>query len=264
MWDRLKDGLLPEPFTFVSERPYLDEFRAELAGYRTALDAVLGDTFDGVLEIVAQPDVRVVVEGRDEGRPNHPRSRLRLLGVARGDQAYMIRQEPGKTIWHSGGFVLGEYQTAGLAEAVVAEMPVVWAGSLGEVVLPSAPAEPAAAESAADEHSAVEHVAPPGSAVVDPAGDTLRTRAEQFLAAPTTMAGTVRVIQGRSKFGPRGITQHQLEWRDVRDDGRYLITEELARVATGVTPRQVADALDVRIHKVLTVLEGEGLREPPS
>jgi hypothetical protein len=237
LWDLQQDGLLPAPLTFVSKQPYLNDFRAEIAEYQQRLAQVLGDTFDGVLDLVAQPDVRVVMEAKSTADPDDPQGRVRVLGAARGDRGYVVKQLPGESVWHAGGFLVGEFAAAEVAEATVAELPVVAAGTMPDTVLAACAPDPAEPE------------------VIDRERVSHRRRAERFLAAPTTMTGTVTIAQGRSKYGPRGIARRRLEWRDLSGDGRYLVGE----AARAVTPRGLADAVEAEMRAVYRVLAAEGV-----
>lgn len=250
LWDLQKDGILPEPLTFVSKQPYLNDFRAEILGYQARLARALGNTFDGVLDLVAQPDVRVILEAKSTVDPEDPAGRVRLVGAARGDRAYVVKQLPGESVWHASGFLVGEFTAADLAEAAVAELPVVAAGTLPETVLAGVGGRPQSTESSPEQSNTAE------SAVIDRTRVSSRARAERFLAAPTTMTGTATIVQGRSKYGPRGIRRRSLEWRDVAGDGRYAIVGDVARA---VTPRGLADAVDAEVRAVYEVLEAEGV-----
>ncbi|MEU4342430.1 hypothetical protein AB0H00_14360 [Nocardia sp. NPDC023852] len=46
----------------------------------------------------------------------------------------------------------------------------------------------------------------------------------------------IGIEQGRLRFGPRGITRRALAWRDLADDGRYVITRGTPRSRHRPTP----------------------------
>ncbi|MGK8488386.1 ESX secretion-associated protein EspG [Nocardia asiatica] len=195
-WERTGEEILPEPLFFVSRTRLLAdaerEKRATAAGLRVRSDGLP----DQVLACLVRPDIRITVVATDHRDPHNPGSYLRLLGVRRGDTGYLVTQLPGESVRYCGGYTIAEGEALALATMVVDALPVVGAGRHTGVVLPNDDLE---------------------------FDSAVRERGHRFLRLPTAMAGEIRVCQGSSVFGPRGLASRTLRWRDVVGDGRYVI-----------------------------------------
>lgn len=69
--------------------------------------------------------------------------------------------------------------------------------------------------------------------------------------------GSVEVAQGVSRFGPRGRTKRSLRWRDLGDDGRYVIRDGTPRTAVGVDRRGLIEAINAEIITVVRAIKDE-------
>lgn len=77
----------------------------------------------------------------------------------------------------------------------------------------------------------------------------------RFLSAQATTTGVISIRQGYSKFGPRGVLEQLLLWRDLTDDGRYVIPLDGAPVAVGIGAKRLARLVDDSIDVVVDRLE---------
>ncbi|WP_280234050.1 ESX secretion-associated protein EspG [Nocardia cyriacigeorgica] len=245
LWKSLRRGGLPFPLFYTGRTEDPERFKAELLAAQEQLRRRLGTSFDPVLAAIADPDLRIVVNGGDGREPREPKGLVRLIGARRHDSGYLVRQLPGETYWHSGGFTVTECDAVGLADAVVAAMPEARAGKQRDVVLP--------AESPGDD---LDHTYG-GSAVHDSFDDSTAQRGAAFLAAPAPSYGTIDVVQGFSIFGPRGITRHRLRWRDIEDDGRYVIGDETPPVARPADRRSLTNTINTRVAAVIRAIKDE-------
>ncbi|MEU0503972.1 ESX secretion-associated protein EspG [Nocardia sp. NPDC005998] len=244
-WEALKQDYLPEPFvytcrTWVNE-DYIREQQDALARLRHSGDR----SFDGVLEVLAFPDLRIVAEGYDPADQWNPNVQVRLHGVRRGDRGYVFAELSGETYWHSGGFTVTECDAVDLAGAIVRALPAVEPGRRADVVL-----------STQDQGDGLDYSLG-RSAVHDSFDDSIADRSAEFLVLPISRIGTIDVIQGRSRFGPRGITRHRLQWRDLRDDGRYAIDDQTPPVARAIDAKHLTALINTRVAEVVRAIKDE-------
>jgi len=245
LWEVMDEGFLPAPLSFLGGPPLYHDLLRELRECRERLAGSLAGSFDGVLDVVAQPDIRIVVRGQDGKDSHDPAGCVRMLIVRRGDQAYLVKQLPGETIWHSGGVVVSQCNALRLADPLVAELPTTNAGRQPDIVLPA---------SNSDEGVDYSYGR---SQVLNSSRVTATSRSTQFMAAPATSIGTIEIMQGRSKFGPRGVTRHQLGWRDLAGDGRYVIADGNPPVATAANDNTLVATIDSRILAIIRAIKDE-------
>ncbi|NEW39049.1 ESX secretion-associated protein EspG [Nocardia cyriacigeorgica] len=245
LWKSVGRGGLPFPLYYLGRTEDPERFKAELLAAREEVDRRLGRSFDPILATIADPDLRIVVNGGDGRAPREPEGLVRLIGARRQSSGYLLKQLPGESYWHSGGFTVTECEAVGLADSVVAEMPEAEPGKQRDVVLP--------AESPGDE---LDH-AYGGSAVHDSFDDSTAQRGAAFLATPAPSYGTIDVVQGFSIFGPRGITKHRLRWRDLEGDGRYVIGDETPPVARPADRKHLTNTINTRVAAVIRAIKDE-------
>ncbi|MBF6438632.1 ESX secretion-associated protein EspG [Nocardia cyriacigeorgica] len=245
LWESLRRGGLPFPLFYTGRTEDPEQFKAEKLAARDDVRRRLGSSFDAVLEAIADPDLRIVINGGDGRAPREPKGLVRLHGARRQNTGYIIEQLPGETYWHSGGFTVSECEAVSLAEAMVAKMPEAEPGRQRDVVLP--------AENPSEE---LDH-SYGGSAVHDSFDDSVGQRGATFLATPAPSYGTIDVVQGFSIFGPRGITKHRLRWRDLEEDGRYVIGDETPPVARPADRKHLVNAINTRVAAVIRAIKDE-------
>ncbi|WP_378737205.1 ESX secretion-associated protein EspG [Nocardia brasiliensis] len=253
LWERYSNTHLPAPFMYTARTVRLDDYERESFQTWERLRRTLDSSFHEVLETFLRPEVSVVGYGWNEQDMNNPEKRTRVRAVRAGSRGYLMTQLPGETIWHSGGFVITDCGPHGLAEAALAALPQSdKAGRLKNVPI------------VVNRHDDGDYDSA-GSVALDYSRDTSAQRSQQFFDIPATSTGAITIHQGRSKFGPRGILQEILMWRDLPDDGRYVIKVDNAPVAIGVGPerlrRMVDDAIEMILERMETHWEPDGLPE---
>ncbi|MFC9995472.1 ESX secretion-associated protein EspG [Nocardia sp. NPDC127526] len=243
---------LPHPLTFLSNTPMLDDYERELSDIRERMRDVMDDGFGAVLDVLARPDVRIRVEGFDGRDPDDPRARVRLYAALTAKHCYLIRQRPGATIWHSGGYVITEHEAPSLSRAVCAELPEMPAGRMDPVLMLHAIDDelPGVANQDMDYSGG-------RSAVSVDAQDSVEDREAAFMRAPATYLGTIEIAQGHSIYGPRGITSRWVAWRDLEDDGRYAIAVTARPLAVPVDRTRMIAMIDSAIADVLESADRE-------
>lgn len=245
LWAQLREDFLPRPFVFTSRTLRYGDYLRERRETRNRLRESSDPMFAGVLERVARPDVRLVVRGADGRNPRNPEGSIRLLAVRFEDRGYLLKQLPGETVDHSAGFTVAECDPLRLADVLVAELPDVPDGRRSSTLrLPGGPDDE------------LDH-RPGMPQVWDSADEDERDAAAAFLRRPATGIGVIQVEQGRSRFGPRDRIVRELGWRDIRDDGRYVIYQEDAPVAIGAGPKQLIEKVNTEIIHVIEAIRDQ-------
>lgn len=246
LWERLKDDSLPAPFVFTSRTREYHEFLREKREVAERLLSERNVERDVALEAIANPDLFIVVNGHDGRDPRRADARVRLLATRRGSRGFLVTQLAGETDMHSGGFTITECDPLRLSDMVVAALPPAEPGEQGQITL---------ANTGSDKGAEYEYVRP---LVRDARDDHLPLRTRKFLAVPATCKGTIDIVQGHSRFGPKGIATHTLEWRDLEDDGRYIIADsESQAIATAADPKRMISVINTRIAAVIRAIKDE-------
>ncbi|TCJ97759.1 ESX secretion-associated protein EspG [Nocardia alba] len=243
-WDSLFKDRLPLPLFALHRGEDADGWqRLALA----ALD-VLAETGDGALYAalnrVANADVVVTAEAFDPRDAGDPLRRVRVIAARQGEGATLIRQLPGETIWHSGGFTVSSGSGTRLAAAVVGALPFCAAGRGPRLVLSTA----GRADGTDSPYRA--------SRVYDSELDGERASAT-WLSQPVECLGMIETRLGASIFGPRGVRPYRIDWRDLVDDGRYAILTDDEQIATPVDRAHLAELIGADIATVEQTLEDE-------
>ncbi|MEU7766892.1 ESX secretion-associated protein EspG [Nocardia sp. NPDC049190] len=247
-WEIATGEDLPAPLIFTTDIIDGDEYEATKRRVRDRLASEPADTIDDLLAALARPDHTVRVVGVDPRAPEKAATAIRVYAASRGDHAFMVRQLPGKTVWHAAGFVVTACDPTTLADAVVSVLPRVVAGRRPDTELP------------------VQHRESTGdgfdysygrSRFRDDDEDSVAQQAEAFWHLPTSSAGLIDIVQGASAFGPRGRTRRRLRWRDILDDGRYAIVGDNRAIAKGVDGKGLVHLINEEIEEVQLVIDDE-------
>ncbi|MFI5720075.1 ESX secretion-associated protein EspG [Nocardia sp. NPDC051750] len=235
---------LPVPFTFTSRTWLAADHRQERAVTLRALRDRNDSDLDAMAGAVARPDVTVVAQAWDEQEPEKPESWSRIHAVRQRARGFVITQRPGETVWHSGGFDITACDPHALVETVLDLLPPAKAGRMSQITLLDPDTEP-------DARPFVPLISDD-----DEPEDDEAYRSAAFLKAPTTAVGSVQVFQGRSMFGPRGRVDMGLRWRDLADDGRYVIPLAAeVPVATGMGTKGMVEWVQEQVVEVLLRLD---------
>ncbi|MFC8045682.1 ESX secretion-associated protein EspG [Nocardia sp. NPDC057353] len=242
---RYRGGELPNPFTFTSRIEYENPFEAEVGRIMRAFGSRFDPDLEDLADTISKPDVMVVLQAWDDRDFENPKERSRVLGIRRRARGFLITQRPGETLYHSDGFDVEECSPHALADAVVAHMAVLEAGREPPVPLPA--------------------TAPPdtgdddlfGSMVSDNEDPDLSDafRAAAFFGTEASRSGLLQVLQGRSKFGPRGRTESVLLWWDMPADGRYVMHVSDAPVAVGMGSDALVSWVNEQVGDVMERLD---------
>lgn len=231
-------GLVPSMFSITSDIPYMDDYerawrrtRAELAGREDS-------SFEAIVDAMVLPEVLVGGEVWQDSDFENPQKRVRFYAGRLGSRGFLVTQIPGETMNYAEGFTITACDPRALGETVVALMPRTEPGRRGpiEIDISGAGGRPPGA----------------GSPIADDDDDHRGLTSSVFLNLPATHCGTVRLTQGRSKFGPRGRISVSRLWRDLPGDGRYVIPlEESDPVAVGVGSAGLIDWIETEAEHIL-------------
>ncbi|GGK57555.1 ESX secretion-associated protein EspG [Nocardia camponoti] len=241
LWAGLGEETMPDPFIYSCPERSADEGALIRRQDWAALRARLGGELDDLVETIRTPDIRIVVTGFGVGkRADEPADALRLLAVRKGDIGYLITQRPGETLYDASGFAVSIHDATSLGQVVACALPERAGGREREIEL----TEPASSE--------LDYGY--GRSLVQHYDDEVATKASAFLAAPAEHAGSIAIEQGWSRFGPRGLVRLRVYWRDVVDDGRYLVMPGPPMVAVGADRARVTDLVNGQIAEVVSAI----------
>ncbi|WP_069166205.1 ESX secretion-associated protein EspG [Nocardia altamirensis] len=244
LWEGVRQDFLPAPLTFTSRTPSYRAFLQEKAETRERWRHEK-EALGGLFAMLTEPDIAIEVRGHSGSDPGDPACSIRMLAARSGERGCLVVQAPGETLRHSAGFTVTECGALHLAQVVAAALPAACAGKRSDVEL-----------IAPSEHDELDYRVRE-SIVRAVAGGTTWDRSAEFLAHPVTRLGTIEVVQGRSLFGPRGIARHRLHWRDLDEDGRYVIADQSAPIAAPADLRQLTSLINVRIAEVVRAIKDE-------
>ncbi|MVU78952.1 ESX secretion-associated protein EspG [Nocardia sp. ET3-3] len=231
----------PKPFLFTSATRTVDEFDAEQRDAREGLGQKVGGDFEVVFDAMANPDLSLTAYGWNEKDRFATDSMIRARATRKGPNGYLIRQLPGTSYFHRGGYAVTECDPIRLADEIVSALPPVERGGLGDIGL-------------ASREQDLDHEFGRSAIAAAPDAEIFKTR--EFLATPVTTAGEIRIVQGRSLFGPRGTTCHTVRFRDLEGDGRYVVTENPDR-ALAVDERRFIAVLNNYVAAVVRTIKDE-------
>lgn len=229
--------------TFISRIPLERDYQRARHDIRERLRTTVSAELEQALDVAARPDIRIIIRGVDATNPDNPHGSIRMLAVRRGANGYLLTQLPGETIQHSAGFTITECDSLRLADAVVTALPAAVAGAHDTIALPT-PDE----TSDYDQHFASPRISAAWH-------DTDESAAQRILRRPATRVGTIEIVQGTSRFGPRGRLIRQLQWRDLSDDGRYTIPNHPPYTAYSADPERFIRLINIEIAAVVSAIK---------
>ncbi len=245
LWSLVDADPLPPPLLYLTGTKYIRDAERELADARARVQVDLDPCVLEALELLAHAQIRVMVWASHRERLDDPDRIVRIAAGRRGDHSCIVRQLPGESYWHSGGYVVTSGPALELGAELAARMPDCARGRHGEIALTT---HEAAAEFEYDHGR---------SSVRGSFDATHWERSEAFLTAPTIRSGKVRVLQLQSKYGPRGAAVREFSWRDLVDDGRYVLTPGTPPIAVGVDRAGLTALINEQIKAVVRAITDE-------
>jgi hypothetical protein len=237
---------LPRPMIFTSDIRYHDDYVRETEAVWERLRANWDSDLVQRLELMTKPDVRILGRGWDPRNIDDPNGRIRILAARIGSVGLLLRQIPGRTRWHSGGYVLTEYDAGQLTSAIVKALPTVPAGAFGRVELAEETGQ-----------NAMDHWYGRSSVLDTSENHDRELSSRQWRKTEVSSVGLLEVVQGQSVFGPRGIALRRIFWQDHVDDGRYAIVVENPVAAIGIDNAQFEAMINSDIAAIARTLQDE-------
>ncbi len=236
--EKYRAGELPDPLFFTLEEPMTLDQSARLKEKTwEELRMKWDPAWDAMVDVMCAPELFVRIHGWDEHDIDNGQKSLYMHFARGGAQAFKFEQKPGKTLWHTDGFTVTECDARSLANDVVRALPSVEAGHLPSVPIIIDPAE---------------HMGNyGGSFFKDDDEDPPAMASTKFFNLRASLTGSILIVQGRSKYGPRGIQETKMLFRDVIGDGRYVMAMDDAPVAEAVGPIQLAQRIQKDIDNLM-------------
>ncbi|MBO0853857.1 MAG: ESX secretion-associated protein EspG [Nocardia sp.] len=251
LWELHVGDRLPTPFIFTTDIEFEDDYQRERVLLRDRLLACPDPALAEALADCKQPDISIMVRGFGGSDGRDPAEAVFLRAIRREDRGYLLTQLPGRTIIHSGGYTIAECPAVRLAEVIADAMPAVPKGTWGRITLPPDPKSP----SEATEYEPRDSVG--GAQLWDSYEEPVEATGRRLLSITPDRSGEIEIAQGVSRFGPRGRTVRRLGWRDLPDDGRYVIAPGPPPVAIGVDDAGLIDAVNAEIIAVVRAIKDE-------
>ncbi|MEV5649117.1 ESX secretion-associated protein EspG [Nocardia sp. NPDC052254] len=235
-------GLVPSMFSITSRIPYMDDYEREWRRTRAELESRDDSAFEAIVDTMVLPEVLVGGEVWEDDDFDNPAKRVRFYAGRLGSRGFLVTQIPGETINHADGFRITPIDPRALGDTVVRLMPPAEPGRRGPIEIDI---------SGGGRSSGGGSRGSTGSMVADDDDDDGIT-SSVFLNIPADHCGTVRLTQGRSKFGPRGRISVARLWRDLPGDGRYVMPlEESTPIAIGMGSAGLSDWIDTEAELIL-------------
>ncbi|MBU3068005.1 ESX secretion-associated protein EspG [Nocardia sp. NEAU-G5] len=230
LWEMLSDDSLPFPLMHWPEQQYEQDY---IRAKRETADRLVGkppfhaprgwESVDlmRLWKAAVNPDILIRAAGEAPGDETDMSAVTRVVGLRREGFAVVLVQHPGETIDRGGNVDVYQTDVVGLAKAVIERLPRVERGKHAEIPLPPREPEPMEYSYGA-------------SPVLNSSADPTRQRADRWFRAKATQVGELRIEPGSGVHWIQERNGFLVHWRDVADDGRYLIEPKPSPVAVAV------------------------------
>jgi len=243
--EKLLGRALPWPFSYVGPVRSRIDFLNEKARTWSALQQNWDPDLADVIVRAGDPEARVQIRAWDSRDRFNPAGRLALVGNRCGDRAVVVYGFCGDHFETYDRYRIVECDAQALSSVLADSLPAMQAGSQSRVELISFHSE-----ETTDHWSG-------RSTLYDDGDNDVDVRNLNWQRARKSTVGTIRVTQGGSKFGRRGIAAKLLFWEDHPDDGRYLIDLTPPTTAIGIDAAGMAARIDQEIDEVLRMAQDE-------
>ena len=244
LWTGIEEEYMPDPFIHTGAPGDADEAEFVRKDAWARIRRRWGHELDEIIDVLTHPDIRIVVRGYGGGEKLiDPAYSVRMLAVSKGELGYLVRQRPGETLYHAEGFVVTRHSALSLGEVIADHLPEAEAGRGRDIRL--------------DEPGDDQFDRTYGRSLVQHYDDDSAVQTQTFQQAPLDRDGFIDIEQGWSRFGPRGILRLRLGWRDLTDDGRYVIVPGTPPVAVGADRRRVVSLINSQIAEVVRAIRDD-------
>ncbi|WP_216894427.1 ESX secretion-associated protein EspG [Nocardia alni] len=229
LWELMSNDRLPFPLTHWPTHRYEDDYirakkeTAERISRNPPLQPPQGWETADLLQLwkaAVNPDIVIWAAGEGAGDETDMQTVTRVVGLRREGFAVVLAQQPGETIDRGGDVDVYQTDVVGLAKAVIARLPKAGRGKDKEV-----PIFPPESDRVGYRYDS--------SPVRDPIGSP-QQRSDRWRRAETTRVGKLKVEPGSGAHWIQDRRGYSMHWRDLADDGRYLIESTASPVAVAV------------------------------
>ncbi|MBJ8338597.1 ESX secretion-associated protein EspG [Antrihabitans sp. YC3-6] len=238
LWEISGNDTLPFPIVCTNTPPLLKDYIRQKEQILEELQPRLTRESVDAIQTVSRPDIKIAAIGWDEHNENNLSAARRIYGVRRENRAYVLSQAPGSKFEEGGDIEITETSVVGLARSVIDKLPQVSKGSMGEV-----PIMRGQGRDLDYSHGQ--------SAVRDSFAESPEQKSARFLRAKSTQFGEFEVLPGESMHWLRERSGYLMRWRDVADDGRYLVEPRDHPVAVAVDAKGFENAANERVAKLV-------------
>lgn len=245
LWELMSNDSLPFPLTHTPTHKYEDDYlqakRDTAARLKREMAARLsGQLPEDALQLwkaAVNPDIVIWAAGETPGDETDKSAVTRVVGLRREGYAIVLVQQPGDSIATGGDIDVYQTDVVGLAGAVIGQLPRVGRGKHPEV--PILPAEPGPADYVY------------GASQVINSNDRPRQQSDRWRNAKTTQLGELKVEPGSGAHWIQDRRGYLVRWRDLADDGRYLIEPKPNPVAIAVDDNAFAAFVNQRVVELV-------------
>ncbi|MQY24976.1 ESX secretion-associated protein EspG [Nocardia aurantia] len=236
---------LPYPFTYVNPRltTYAEFERLKSAVWRSLQSRWDPNLIDAITQ-AANPDVRVQVRTWHSTNMEDLSQRFFLVGNRCADRAILVQGYSDNSVDTFDRYRIVDAPAESLSSMVVEALPEMTAGSQSRVDLLTYGQE-----------ETVDHWSKRG--FYDTGDNDVDRRSQNWQQASQSLVGIIEIRQGRSKFGPRGMSLTRMFWEDHPGDGRYVIDLAPPMAAVGVDSAGLRARIDRAISETLLVVQDE-------
>ncbi|MFF2395232.1 ESX secretion-associated protein EspG [Nocardia sp. NPDC058114] len=245
LWQRFVGTDLPRPLTFQTRTRLHEDYEEEKYQVWQRLQHTVDPTLRSVFDVLERPEVYVRLRGWNDRARDDADQWLKARAARAGANGYLVYQLPGETPTHSGGYTVVDIGPHGLADAIVDLMPATGAGTGGMIPLVTD-----ASAGAGDEYGQR------SSMFFEEADTSIVERSTEFFSRSADRTGTINILQNQSMFGSRGMHRDILVWRDLPDDGRYVIELPSENpIATPMSRSDLTEKVNTSIQRMMSRVE---------
>ncbi|MFC9897062.1 ESX secretion-associated protein EspG [Nocardia sp. NPDC127579] len=224
LWELMSNDKLPFPLAHWPTHQYEDDYIRAKKETAERLLAYLPEDAEQLWEAAVNPDIVIWAAGESPDDETDMSAVTRVVGLRREGYAVVLVQEPGESIERGGDIDVYETDIPGLARAVIEHLPKVGRGTQGEVPIVSKRAD------------RMEY-GYGSSRVLAPSQSTTHQRSDAWRGAKATQIGELKVEPGGGAHWIQDRRGYLMRWRDLADDGRYLIEPRPNPIAIPVDDR---------------------------
>ncbi|WP_067667223.1 ESX secretion-associated protein EspG [Nocardia miyunensis] len=237
LWELMSSDRLPFPLTHWPTQQYEDDYIRAKRETAERLLGILPLDAQQLWEAAVNPDIVIWAAGEAPDDETDLSAVTRVVGLRREGYAVVLVQQPGESIERGGDVEVYQTDVVGLANAVIGQLPKVGRGKQGEVaILPEQP-------------DGMDHSSS-SSPVLD-SNDSERQRSARWRNAKATQLGELKVEPGSGAHWIQDRSGYLVRWRDLADDGRYLIEPKPNPVATPVDDNAFETFVNRRVAELV-------------